>query len=156
MSVPAKIEALPLRTFLAGDIVIQQGSPRENLYFLETGTVEVSKDGVSITRIRERGAMFGEMAVFLDTPYTATVSAVTDVTCRVVEAPDRFLEANADVVLYISRILAGRLESLNRYLLDVKAQFADRNDHLGMVDEVLDALMNRHPKKAPPPRKTGP
>ena len=65
MGVPAKIEALPLRTFAAGDIVLAQGQPRECLFFLESGTVEVSKDGVPITRIRERGAMFGEMAVFL-------------------------------------------------------------------------------------------
>jgi len=105
--------------------------------------------------VREPGAMFGEMAVFLNTSNTATVTAVTEATVRVAVEPEIFFASNADVVLYIATILARRLDSLNRYLLDVKAQFADREDHLGMVDEVLDALMSRHPRTIPPPREAG-
>jgi hypothetical protein len=45
----------------------------------------------------------------------------------------------------VARLLARRLDSLNKYLVDVKAQY-EGHDHLGMVDEVLEALMHRHPR----------
>lgn len=150
MSMPKSIESLPLKTIAPGEQLMTQGSPKEAVYFLVSGILEVSKDGVPITRVREPGAMFGEMAVFLNTTHTATVTAVTEVKCRVASDPEAFFESNADVVFYVGKILARRLDSLNRYLLDVKAQYADRDDHLGMVDEVLDALMSRHPRTIAP------
>jgi hypothetical protein len=54
----------------------------------------------------------------------------------------------------MARILARRLDSLNRYLVNIKEQFRDRADHLGIIDEVLDALMHRHPRVIPR-RETG-
>jgi hypothetical protein len=41
---------------------------------------------------------------------------------------------------------------LNRYLVDVKAQY-EGHDHLGMVDEVLETLMHRQPRVDPPPSR---
>jgi CRP/FNR family cyclic AMP-dependent transcriptional regulator len=155
MSVPKSILLLPLKTIAPGEFLMQQGSPKGAVYFLASGILEVSKDGVPITRVREPGAMFGEMAVFLNTSHTATVAAVTEVKCHVAADPESFFASNTDVVVYIATTLARRLDSLNRYLLDVKAQYADRNDHLGMVDEVLDALMMRHPRTIAPPRNAG-
>ena len=35
-----------------------------------------------------------------------------------------------------------RLNAMTSYLADLKAQFHDRSDHLGMVDEVLESLMH--------------
>jgi hypothetical protein len=35
---------------------------------------------------------------------------------------------------------------LNRYLVDVKSQFQGSDDHVHMLDEVLDALMTKHPR----------
>jgi hypothetical protein len=46
-------------------------------------------------------------------------------------------------------ILARRLDSLNRYLVDIKRQFEGRSDHLGIIDEVLDSLMHKHPRAIP-------
>ncbi len=147
-AVPICFDRLPLRAFNAGDVLVCEGGGEGVLYFLASGTVEVSKGGQTITRVRERGAMFGEMSVLLDCPPTATVTAVDRVECRVAADPKGFLAANPDAVMYICWVLARRLDSLNRYLVDVKAQFADRADHLGMVDEVLGAIMNRQPRDA--------
>ena len=147
MKPPAEaIDALPLFTFAPGEVLLHEGSPTDKLYFLMSGTVEVTKEGQSITRVREVGAIFGEMSLLLDVPHTATVSAVNEVTCRVAESPEAFFTAHPQVVLYVCWVLARRLDSLNRYLVDIKAQFADRSDHLGMVDEVLSAIMNRQPR----------
>jgi CRP/FNR family cyclic AMP-dependent transcriptional regulator len=152
---PVSIDSLPIRSFNAGDILVQEGSDAKCLYFLARGTVEVSKEGQSITRVRERGAMFGEMSVLLESKPTATVTAIDQVECRVASNPEEFLAANPDVVLYICWILARRLDSLNRYLVDVRLQYADRGDHLGMVNEVLGAIMNRQPRDVAPQTDPG-
>ena len=43
----------------------------------------------------------------------------------------------------MARILARRLVDATTYLADFKRQFAHRSDHFAMVDEVLDALVQR-------------
>ena len=154
--IPAAIESLPLRRFAPGDVLVREGGEEGVLYFLVRGRVEVSKGGQTITRVREPGAMFGEMSVLLKCPHTATVTSVDHAECRVVENAEAYLAANPDVIFYISRILARRLDSLNRYLVDIKNQFADRSDHLGMVDEVLGAIMNRQPREIAPQPDPGP
>jgi len=149
-SVPVSLGHLPMQNFAADEVLLQEGVATDRMYFLVRGAVEVSKGGQSITRVREPGAMFGEMGMLLGTPPTATVTAVGAVECHVAEKADEFLSAHPDVMRYICWVLARRLDSLNRYLVDVKAQFADRSDHLGMVDEVLGAIMNRQPKNIAP------
>jgi hypothetical protein len=40
--------------------------------------------------------------------------------------------------------VARRLDAVNKYLVDVKGQF-EGHEHLGMIDNVLETLMHRHP-----------
>ena len=63
------------------------------------------------------------------------------------EVITRIRKANPDVMFYVSRVLARRLESLNKYLVDVKHQLREQEGHVGMIDSVLDALMVRHPRQ---------
>ena len=49
--------------------------------------------------------------------------------------------------LHVAELLARRIDTLNRYLIDVKNQY-EGHDHLGMVDDVLGSLMHRQPKGA--------
>ena len=44
---------------------------------------------------------------------------------------------------------AARLDGLTQYLVDVKNQFAGRDDHLAMVDGILHSLVHH---QAPRPR----
>lgn len=145
-SLPACIAELPLRALAAGEVLIEENSVSGALYFLARGTLDVRKDQVQLAEVSEVGAVFGEMSVLLRTVHTAAVLAATEVEVRVAADPELFLRENPEVALYIGRILARRLNSLNRYLVDIKHQFADMDDHLGMVDEVLGALMNKHPR----------
>lgn len=146
-SFPTSIAALPLLALSAGKVLIEENTVAGSLYFLARGTLEVRKDDVQLAEVSEVGAVFGEMSVLLRTVHTAQVLAKTDVEVQVAEDPEFFLRENPEVALYISRILARRLNSLNRYLVDIKHQFSDMDDHLGMVDEVLGALMNKHPRE---------
>lgn len=144
---PEFLDSLPKQEFAAKEVVIAQGSRRTPLYFLERGGVRVEKDGVEIAKVTDPGAVFGEMSLLLDEPATASVVAAKQTTLCRVDDPRNYLKEHPDVMFYVSGLLAMRLDRLNRYLVDVKDQFADRSDHLGMMDEVLDALMASHPRK---------
>jgi hypothetical protein len=56
------------------------------------------------------------------------------------EEPLEALTSDADMLLEVARGLARRLNRLNAYLSDIKAQYGHESGHLGMVDEVLAQL----------------
>jgi hypothetical protein len=43
----------------------------------------------------------------------------------------------------VAELLAQRLNSVTGYLADLKRQYEDHDDHLGMVDEVLETLTHQ-------------
>ena len=49
--------------------------------------------------------------------------------------------------LAVAELLALRLKGMIAYLADIKAQYEDRKDHLGMVDELFLNLAHRIPHK---------
>lgn len=140
------LSELPERAYAAGEAILIEGEAVDGLYFLTSGAVSVSKDEVEIVRISSAGAVFGEMSFLLGGAATATVRALGNCTMRVIDDPGEFLAAHPSVTVAIAKVLAGRLDSLNRYLVDLKTQLADRSDHLGMVDDILGSIMNKHPR----------
>jgi CRP/FNR family transcriptional regulator, cyclic AMP receptor protein len=142
----AAVRDYPARTFAAGDNVLVQGQSTGLLYVLVSGAVEVIKDDVAVATAAEPGAMFGDLSALLGVPHTASVRAVRESTFQVVTNPREFLDRNPGACLHLCELLARRLDAVNKYLVDVKQQFAG-HDHLGMVDGVLDTLMHRQPRK---------
>jgi CRP/FNR family transcriptional regulator, cyclic AMP receptor protein len=132
------------RRFEAGQFVIQQGGHTEALYFLIEGAVEVLKDDVRVATASQPGLVFGEMAVLLGGAHTASVLAVKPCAFYIVEQPREFLKSSPALCLHVSELLARRLDALNKYLVNVKHQF-EGHDHIGMVDDVLEALLHRQP-----------
>jgi len=141
----------PLATFTAGSVLIEEGTDPERLLLLVSGSVTVERDGVVFARVEAPGSVFGEMSVVLRRPATATVRASTDVQVRVVDDPEDFLLHSPGAALSVLRTTAARLDGLTQYLVDVKAQYADQQGHLGMVDEILDTLVHHQA----PPAQTG-
>jgi CRP/FNR family cyclic AMP-dependent transcriptional regulator len=133
---------LPTRAFAAGEALVREGSPAGVLYVLASGSVEIVKGDVQITTVAEPGAFFGEMSVLLATPHTATVRALEPSTFHLIDDPLEFLHAHPASAFELARLLARRLHFVNSYLVDLKRQFADRGDHLSMVDEVLETLVH--------------
>jgi CRP-like cAMP-binding protein len=115
------LASLPVSIFEPGEIVLAAGSTTGKLLVLKQGAVEVVKDGVQIARVSESGAIFGELAALLDRPYTADVRALSRSEFNVGEAA-MLLSENPTASLYVATILARRLDSANRALLDVKRQ----------------------------------
>ena len=137
---------LPRRQCAPGEVVLEQGRPPAGLFVLLEGEVEILRDDVRVARAAEAGAVFGEMSVLLGTPCTATVRVLRPATFAVIADAAGFLTASPAAALHVARLLAQRLDSLNRYLVDVKHQY-EGHDHLAMVDEVLETLMHRHPRR---------
>jgi CRP-like cAMP-binding protein len=130
----------PRQELAPGAVLLREGERSGRLFVLAEGCLEVFRGEVEVALIDEPGAVFGEMAALLDVPHTSSVRAVTAASVHVVESPEVYLAANPQLVLPIARLLARRLQNVTGYLVDLKRQYQDRADHLGMVDEVLEAL----------------
>jgi CRP-like cAMP-binding protein len=141
------IKKLPYREYGSGEAVIYQGAGDGRVYVLASGSVEVVKDDVQIAVVSEVGAIFGEMSLLLKEPATANVRTLEPSIFHVVEDPADFLRTHPEVSFYMAELLARRLDSLNKYLVDVKNQFKQYDDHVGMIDEVLETLMSKHPRR---------
>ena len=101
------------------------------------------------------GSIFGDVSVLLELPHMATVKTLEPSVFHVAEDALAFLRSKPEAHLHLSRLLAKRLNSVTNYLVDLKSQFEDRDDHLGMVDEVLESLLHHQPDKSETPAKSG-
>jgi len=129
-----------------GEVIMEQGTPQGRLLVLLQGEVEVLRDNVRVAKSAEPGAVFGEMSVLLGSPHTATIRTLKPSSFAIIEDPRQFFESSAEASLHVAKMLAARLNSLNKYLVDVKQQY-EGHDHIGMVDDVLDTLMHHQPRR---------
>jgi CRP/FNR family cyclic AMP-dependent transcriptional regulator len=133
------------RDVAAGTIVIHEGGATGHLFVLIAGRLEVIKGDTIVASITEPGAVVGEMSVLLDQPHTATVRAASDSTVYEFGDAAAFLRDQPAVALLIARLLAQRLNVANTYLADIMHQYADHGDHLSMVGEILQSMINLPP-----------
>jgi CRP-like cAMP-binding protein len=134
--------AMPDRAVPAGEVILREGERSGALYVLIEGSVEVLKGDVQVNTVSDPGAIFGEMSVLLDAPHVATVRTLAPSRFRVSDDAARFLASDSAVGLAVSKLPARRLNAVITYLADLKRQFEGEDDHLGMVDEVLETLVH--------------
>jgi CRP-like cAMP-binding protein len=138
---------LPKQSLAAGEVLIEEGVRHDGMLVLVSGSVSVERDGIPFARIDTPGAVFGEMSVVLDKVATATVRAGSDVEMYVIAEALDFLRDRPGAALAVLRMTAARLDGVTQYLVDVKRQYADRDDHFGMVDGILGALVHHQPRQ---------
>jgi CRP/FNR family transcriptional regulator, cyclic AMP receptor protein len=126
----------------AGTEVLHEGGRTGHLYVLIEGRLEVVKGDTIVATITEPGAVLGEMSVLLDTPHTATVRAAQDSAIYEIDDAASFLRQQPAVSLMIARMLAQRLNVANTYLADLKRQYAGHGNHLAMVGDLLQSMIN--------------
>jgi CRP-like cAMP-binding protein len=130
------------RDVSAGTLVICEGGTTGHLYVLIEGRLEVIKGDTVVASIAEPGAVVGEMSALLDLPHTATVRAASNSTIYEFSDAASFLREHPAVALLIARLLAQRLNVATTYLADIMHQYAGHGDHLAMVGEILQSMIN--------------
>lgn len=142
-SILERCHGLAERSFGAGSVLLAEGETSGLLYVLVEGEVEILKGTFQIATVADPGAIFGEISLLLGKPHMATVRAVSDCRVHVVEGGADFLKSNPEITFELSTLLAQRLHGLTTYLVDLKRQFEHHDDHLGMVDDVLETLAHQ-------------
>jgi CRP-like cAMP-binding protein len=138
------------RQIAAGTLIVTEGGTTGHLYVLMEGKLEVTKGDTVVATIVEPGAVLGEMSVLLEQPHTATVRACSDAVIYEFEDAASFLRLQPGIALLIARMLAQRLNVANTYLADLKRQYAGHGNHLAMVGEVLQSMINLPPQQVEP------
>lgn len=96
----------------AGEVVIRQGDPTDDLYVIRRGIFDASVNGVAVNTIGE-GGWFGEIGLLQHVPHTATVVARNDgLVWRI--PGDAFLASLTDVASMPAALLTEMSERLRR------------------------------------------
>ena len=98
-SVLSLCQGLPEQVFQQGDILMTEGGSDKLIYVLIEGGVDIYKRDILVSSQFEPGAIYGELAVLLDVPHTATVKAATNSRAYVVEEANDFLLLPSGYVL---------------------------------------------------------
>lgn len=142
IDIEQQLSNFPIIHLTSGEILLNEGEKTDTLYFLKDGELEVIKEDILIATVKDKGAVFGEIAIMLDIEHGATVKALNDCELYKIVHPKKYLVNHPDIIWHIAQILGVRLMKLNQYLVDVKHQY-EGHDHLNMVDEVLETLQNQ-------------
>jgi CRP-like cAMP-binding protein len=109
------------RTLAPGEAVFDEGDAGENLYVIQSGEIEITRDGVAGHRTVARlgaGDFFGELAMVAGQPRNARAVAVK--ATRVLEFDRLTLESmcvgQPEIALRLIRILVARLVEAERRL----------------------------------------
>jgi CRP/FNR family transcriptional regulator, cyclic AMP receptor protein len=118
------------REFHAGDVLFHEGELGEEMYVIQSGSVEITKrtGGVDIPIAKlGRGEFLGEMAILNGKPRTATATVIEQTRCLVIEARtlEQMVARNAEIALRLIKKLAKRLDS---------------------ADTLVEILMHKDPK----------
>jgi CRP/FNR family cyclic AMP-dependent transcriptional regulator len=104
--------------FRAGDLIIEEGQPGGNLYIVINGQAEVFKNGKTPGKHKHladisRGSLFGEMSVFDDAPYSATIKAREDLSVHIIKGEDfkKFLKKNPELAYEVFCTLISLMSS---------------------------------------------
>ena len=138
------------RNVPAGTEILHEGGRTGHLYVLIEGRLEVVKGETVVATLTEPGAVTGEMSVLLDTPHTATVRAAQDSAIYEIDDAASFLRQQPAVALTIARMMAQRLNVATTYLADLKRQYGGDGNHLAMVGDILQSMINLPPTQVSP------
>ena len=115
-----------IREYEDGELIIEEGDLDPWLYFLLSGKIRITKEGLAINTIDKKGEIFGEMALIDLFPRSASVLAVRDCTAitlsteSVYHLYEKDLEQFALIQMNIGRELSRRLRIADVRLFSFK------------------------------------
>ena len=74
-----------VKSFMAGEILAEEGDKSKNFFVLIEGKIGVFKGGTKITEFDKEGTIIGELSMILKRPRTATIKSLSEGSVLVVE-----------------------------------------------------------------------
>jgi CRP-like cAMP-binding protein/tRNA A-37 threonylcarbamoyl transferase component Bud32 len=112
----------------AGAVLFYEDEPSSEIYWLESGRVEVLRGGRRLAVLDERGTLLGELAALRGSPRAVTARAISDCVLVRVESAElpHYLAEHPDVLRALLREMAERI---------------DRGNHqVAAAEETMEAL----------------
>jgi CRP/FNR family transcriptional regulator, cyclic AMP receptor protein len=106
------------RLYPAGMVLFREGEPGSEMYVIHEGTVRLTRGKGNLEKVLAdlpAGEFFGEMAIVINRPRTATATILEDSRLLVLDATtfEAMVRKNAEIALRIIKKLAHRLEAAN-------------------------------------------
>lgn len=118
------------RNYRKGEVMFNEGEPGAALYIIKDGEVEVfinyETDPISLTKLSS-GMFFGEIALFEETPRSATVVASKECEIIALSKPDFILFSQKEpsiglkIVMRLGEILSVRLRTSNKQIEELRS-----------------------------------
>lgn len=110
-------------SFPASHTIFEEGEEGRSLYVVVSGRVRVHQGDRELAQL-EKGAIFGEMALFDAEPRSASVTTLEAANClslnqlQLIDA----IEETPEIAVNITRVLSRRIRELNRKINSYEAQ----------------------------------
>ena len=107
-----------LKEIPAGTEIFKEGEDSRHIYYIALGRFVVDKGGEKIAEITEEDQFVGEISFLLNTPRTASVTAMSDSLVMAIPAEvfQKTLADNPKFGVELSKLLARRLANTSRHL----------------------------------------
>jgi CRP/FNR family transcriptional regulator, cyclic AMP receptor protein len=132
-----RLAALPLARYEAGETVFAEGTKTGRLLILKSGAVSIFKGNIEFAQVAEPGAVFGELSALLDEPHSADVRTLEKSEFHVADAATLLQDPVA--LLYVTMVLARRIDTANQGLLQLKIML-QAGEPPGLIDATLDKI----------------
>lgn len=139
-SILTLVRSEPVRQLARGETLIEAGEQGGQMFVLETGRLNVSRDGVDVAIIAEPGALIGEMAVLLGTDHSASVRADVASTVRVIDDALAFLERTPIVALHVATLACERLDRTTALLVQLRKESEGRSGEQSLLGRIFSSL----------------
>lgn len=145
-------DQLPIKEFPAGHQLIREGRFGREMYILIKGEVEVSIQGIEVTKIDAKGSFIGEICALIGTQRIATITTTEPSKFYVIDDLSKYFSENPSSGFMMAKTLASRLIDMNqafvklkKELLELKAKShideEDRNKLQAAIHNIQDTLL---------------
>ena len=132
--------------FAPGEMIAREEEPDHRIYFIVSGKVRVTRQGVEIKVLARTGDVFGEMRLLSVSNRTSSVSAVDETVCLATDVAamenlrkeDRVAFA-AIYYMVMAEVLARRLKETSDELTRVRGELQRLKSSTGLADTVGSA-----------------
>jgi CRP/FNR family cyclic AMP-dependent transcriptional regulator len=128
---------LPVETYRAGETILTAGSKSGRLLILKSGAVVILKNSVEIARVKEPGAVFGEISALLNLPHTAEVRTLENSEFHVADAA--LLGKDPIALLHVAKILAWRLVVADEAFVELRGRLQSEQ-FVNFLNELAAAI----------------